>query len=205
MGPTATGGDRLPKELDGEARIGMDVVYALWREATKRTADPGIGIRFAATSTFEDYGVLGLAIMTCTTVREALSRVHRYQHLLSNSGRWDVKERGDVTHIAWHREGERALGHRVANETVLAELVAGFRQLLGEVSPLAIAFKHPGPADTSAHREFFGCPLRFRAESDEVLFPSVILSRSPRRGRRSWSSSTRPAARAPRICSRGQT
>ena len=170
----------LPAALDGEARIGMEPVYALWGEAAAQTSDPGIGVRFAASSSFEDFGILGLAMMTCTTAREALSRVHRYQHLLSTSGRWEIKERDGVTHVEWHRDGKRTLGHRLANETVLAELVAGCRQLLGTVDPLAVAFRHPSPADTSEHRLFFRCPLRWSAPSDEVLLPSEILSRSPR-------------------------
>src|SRR5262249_31782877 len=124
----------------------------------------------------------GLAVMTCTTMREAFSRVERYQHLLTTSGRWEVREARSVVRLLWNRSGKRSLGHRLANETVLAELVAGFRRLLGDVDPLLVHFRHTSPDDAEPHESFFRCPIRWSATFDAIDLPVEILARSPRTG-----------------------
>jgi AraC-like DNA-binding protein len=38
------------------------------------------------------------------------------------------------------------------------------------LSPLEVRFRHPAPADVTAHRAFFGAPVSFGCELDELAF-----------------------------------
>jgi AraC-like DNA-binding protein len=148
-------------------RISIKVVFDLWAEAVRATDDPGLPIAFGAASRLEDMGLFGLSLLNCGRVDQALERAVRFQSLMSDSGSWTIALDGDRVECTWHRAGARDLGHRAANETVLAEHVAFSRQLVTDTyQPLRVCFSHSAPKDTRAHRAFFRCPIEWDAESD---------------------------------------
>lgn len=74
--------------------------------------------------------------------------------------------------VRHHRDLERTLGVRAANEGALADFVAGIRQIHGaDVLPLRVGFRHPAPRDIRAHQAFFRCPIEFEAPYDEFELP----------------------------------
>ena len=121
------------------------------------------------------------AVMTAASGREALARVVRFVSLVTNhGGRWEMEETDEALHARWLRPGERSLGHRAANESVLAEFLHVSRQILGsELEALAVSFKHAAPSDTRVHAEHFGVSPKWQADEDELVLPKVILSRVP--------------------------
>jgi AraC-like DNA-binding protein len=82
--------------------------------------------------------------------------------------------------MRWCREGERTLGHRLANEAAIAELVHGMRQVLSDgFAPSRVMFRHAAPRRLDAHEGFFRCPIVFDANDDGFAFPADVLSRVP--------------------------
>jgi AraC-like DNA-binding protein len=83
--------------------------------------------------------------------------------------------------FVWDRPGERTLGHRVANEAVLAEVMSAVRQTLGtEVRATAVHFRHRPPSSTKAHEAYFGTRVAWEHEEDAIVLPRVLLSTRPR-------------------------
>lgn len=165
---------------DPERRILDRDVFALWASAARQLRDPALPLRFASSTRPEDFGVLGFAAMTAPNVREALARAFRFQRLVSDSGRWTLDDDGDLATIRWDRTGPRDLGHRLANETVIAELVSATRALVGELRPRAIWFRHPAPPGAGdAHQRFFGCRVQWEAEQDAWAIATTDLARVP--------------------------
>jgi Arabinose-binding domain of AraC transcription regulator, N-term len=83
--------------------------------------------------------------------------------------------------LVWEREGERTLGHRVANECALAEALHVGRQILGaRIAPLGVAFRHAAPASIAAHVAFFDVRPRFGASWEGLELPRELLDRVPR-------------------------
>jgi AraC-like DNA-binding protein len=173
---------------DPERRVPIEQVFALLAEVTRAVGDPAVPVRFAAARRVEDSGVLGYAAMTAPSARAAFQRVARYQRLISDSGAWRIDDagppgghpgRGARVRVAWVRPGARSLGHRLANETVLAEMVAGARQVLGDVAPVEVGFRHPAPPHWDAHRRFFAAPIAWGSTEDYLDLPAELLDRRP--------------------------
>jgi AraC-like DNA-binding protein len=163
--------------LDLERRVPIETIFELWAEVTRAVDDPGVPIAFAESLRIEDLGVLGFAALTAPTVRSAIERAARYQRLISDSGAWRIGDRvlGGSVRVSWDRSGPRTLGHRLANETVIAQMVAGSRQVLGTFAPSRIAFKHAAPRRTETHRRFFAAPIEWEAEEDLLEIPVDVL------------------------------
>lgn len=164
-----------------EAPLPVETIFALWESAMHRLRSDGLPIAVAQTFTLEDYPVLGFVVMTAATTRDALARVVRFHSIVSPAARWTVEESGEVVRLRWHREGPRTLGHRVANESALAEFVHATRQAVGaRVTPIATSFRHAAPADHCAHRAHFGSEIRWEAKVDELVFLRSMLDAVPR-------------------------
>ena len=171
-----------PDVLDSpEAPLSLEAIFGGWAAAMRALRDDGLPVLVARTFSIEHYSVLGFAIMTAASGREALARLVRFVSLVTNDGgRWEMEETAEALHARWLRTGERSLGHRVANESVLAEFLHVARQILGaDLHALAVTFKHRAPRDTRLHDEHFGVSPRWQAEADELVLPKAMLTAVP--------------------------
>ncbi|HET7544889.1 MAG TPA: AraC family transcriptional regulator ligand-binding domain-containing protein [Polyangiaceae bacterium] len=161
--------------------ISLEAVFGGWAAAMRALRDDGLPVQVARTFSIEHYSVLGFAVMTAATGREALARVVRFAELITNhGGRWQMQETAQALHVRWLRAGERTLGHRAANESVLAEFLHVARQVLSaDLNALSVSFEHAAPPDPRAHTEHFGVSPRWQAEADELVLPKTILSAVP--------------------------
>ncbi|HKO51522.1 MAG TPA: AraC family transcriptional regulator [Polyangiaceae bacterium] len=171
-----------PEALDTpEAPLPLSAIFGGWAAAMRALRDDGLPVHVARTFSIEHYSVLGFAVMTAASGREAIARVLRFTALLTDGGRWEMEETADALHARWLRTGERSLGHRAANESVLAEFVQLSRQILvGDLVPFAVSFRHAAPADTRSHTEHFGVSPRWQADADELVLPKSFLTAVPR-------------------------
>ncbi|WP_437812230.1 AraC family transcriptional regulator [Sorangium sp. So ce1078] len=168
---------------DADARIPVTSFDALWAHVVRTLDDPGVPIHVAARTRMEEMHVMGFAVMTSESAREALDRVDRYMVLLADTPRWETDYTTDpgAPFAEQHRSPRFTLGARVAVECSLAMHVRGFRQCAGvEFSPLRVTFRHAAPRDLAAHRDFFRCPLEFGAPRDGYAFPASLLEVVPR-------------------------
>jgi AraC-like DNA-binding protein len=167
--------------LHPEAPVPLSAVLNVWEAAMRLLHDDGFPVAVARTFTLDHYPVLGFAIMTAASGREAIARMVRFTSLVSTTGRWTTEERDEVLRVRWHREGARTLGQRVANESVLAELLQGLQQLFGaELHAWSVSFRHPAPRDVRAHKSHFGGNITWNAEEDGLSLPRSLLTRVPR-------------------------
>jgi AraC-like DNA-binding protein len=164
-----------------DAPLSLEAIFGGWAAAMRAVRDDGLPVHVARTFSIEHYSVLGFAIMTAASGREAILRVVRFSSLLTNQGgRWETEETADALHVRWRRAGPRSLGHRAANESVLAEFLHVARQILGaELNALAVSFSHPAPPDTRLHAEHFGVAPRWQAAADELVLPKAVLNAVP--------------------------
>jgi AraC-like DNA-binding protein len=172
----------LTREIlgDPEERVPVVTLYALWESLMRELDDPALPIDVARTHRVEDLHVMGFAVMTSATIREAVRRAIRYFTLLSDSGVWSLDEGDEAVRVRWYRGGELRLGLRLANEVALAVFAHVFRQLLGREVPIAATFRHAGPADIRAHRRFFDGGLEFAAGEDSLSLPRDTFDLVPR-------------------------
>ena len=173
----------LPVEAlrDPERQVPAEVIDALWEQVYEGTGDRGAALRTVYERRLEDFHVMGFAIMTSRTGREALERAARFTRLLTNGARWRLSERDDVGVISVERPGARTLGAAMSVECGMAEFLHSFRQSSNDdFVPCSVSFKHAAPTDTSAHRSFFRTRIAFGSDQDEFTFPKSLLDVRPK-------------------------
>lgn len=137
-----------------------DAYYDLLERATAAD-DSDLPFRYAGAIHVDDFGALGLALKTATTLRDALARMARYILVLSDTLEYELLDGSGGAALVLNRLGHRR-GAQLANECALAADVALLRQITdSDVMPVAVSFQHARPASTEHHRAFFGCPIRF--------------------------------------------
>lgn len=164
---------------DLDRQVPLRAVFEILAELARVVRDPRLPLTLAQGTRIDEMGVVGFAIMTAATGRAALLRTMRFQRLISAAGSWQLTERDGEARLSWQRALPLDLGHRLANEIVFAQIVCYARALLGAFSPIALSFRHPAPGPSPAHASFFGCPVHFGAERDEVILSSAVLDRVP--------------------------
>jgi AraC-like DNA-binding protein len=163
-----------------EAPVPVSAVFATWEAAMRALHDPALPIAYAKRFSVESYPVLGFAIMTAPTGHEVFARVLRFSSIVTTSGRLRPREEGDRLVVRWERDGARTLGHRVANEAVLAEVMTALRQTLGrEVRAEGVRFRHAAPSRTREHQTFFGARLSWEASEDALVLSRDVLDAVP--------------------------
>jgi AraC-like DNA-binding protein len=166
-------------QLGPNDRVPIECVFACFDTCMRHTRDPAFPMHVASTVTMEDYSVLGFALMTSPSARAAFARLERYSHIISDSGVWDIRETKEGVELQWIRAGRRTLGHRVANECSLAELVCGLRRAFGNISPKQVYFRHEAPAKVASHKTLFRAPIAWGAPRDSVVYGPELLALNP--------------------------
>jgi AraC-like DNA-binding protein len=172
-----------------EQPVPVSAVIATWAAAMRALGDPGFPMAYASAFSIESYPILGFAVLTAASGREAFARAIRYGAIVSRSGAWSMVESADALTLRWAREGERTLGMRVANEAVLAEMMSSARQALATgARAIAVRFRHPAPRDVRAHEAYFDAPVSWACEDDALVLPLSLLDAVPRHANRAMSS-----------------
>ncbi|MAY86179.1 MAG: AraC family transcriptional regulator [Pseudooceanicola sp.] len=135
-------------------------------------------LRTGASMRLDEYGALGLAFKAATTLGAAYARVERYARLWTSVVEYELRPATGGTHFILHRAGERRLGMRLSNEATLASAVSIARQVCPvRLAPVEVLVRHPAPRSVAAHEEYFGCPVRFGADLDAILYSNEALAR----------------------------
>ena len=176
----------LAGEMGAEAaeiRVPIDRVCELWAEAARELGDPLLPLEIGGAIRLEDLQLMGFAILTAPTGHAALAQALRYAPLITDSGRWSAEEDGERIMVRWIREGERWLGHRLANEAGIAQFVSCMRQLCGpRFAPAGVRFRHGAPTVQAAidgGRAYFGCSVAYGATDDAFWFERRALDVVP--------------------------
>lgn len=169
--------DLLPERLEErDARMPVDRVVALWEHVLRALDDPSVPVRVAESTTVEDHGVMGLAVLTSASGEDALARAIRYGKLFTEAGTWRTRASGEDVVITWASEMKPSLGARVASECALGEFVHAVRLVTGQpFTPARVSFAHPAPRDTTAHDRFFGGDILWGAATTSFRLPRAVI------------------------------
>lgn len=160
---------------DQDGRVPLVQLHALWEAAVR--AVPGMEAAAVAAERYSpgDYGLVGFVAMNSATLGEAIRHAVRYLGLWTDEPGIELQGDGTLT-IAYRSRFADRPGLRLATEATPAELLNGARVVTQQrITPLVVRFAHPAPRDTSAHREFFGCPLEFEAEDNAMRLDPADL------------------------------
>jgi AraC-like DNA-binding protein len=164
--------------LDAGQMIPAQRYYELLEKIAGQIDVTDLPVRTGASMRLDEYGALGLAFKAATTLGASFARVERYARLWTSVVEYELRPATGGTLFILHRAGERRLGMRLSNEATLVSAVAIARQVCpAPLAPVEVLVRHPAPRRVAAHEEWFGCPVRFGAERDAILFSDETLAR----------------------------
>lgn len=160
-------------------RIPVAQMTRLWDAAVVETGDRTFGLAVAEQVNLTTFHALSVAAMASEDVGRATEVVCQYASMVSDGI--------DMRQIQSSRETGLVLGFRPGYprfadpcvEAVFATLVRICREILPDVSPSRVNFRHRTPLDPGVYRQFFGCPVAFGADEDALYTPRSRLPDGP--------------------------
>ncbi len=122
------------------------------------------------------FHVLGYAMMSSNTLKDALERIARYKRVLSNACRLDILEEKDDLifnmEVFSYPETKRKVLSEPAVETFIGTIVQFARELVGQdLAPKKVCLSYPKPEyETQYLNDFFQCEVEFNTESCQAVF-----------------------------------
>jgi AraC-like DNA-binding protein len=170
----------LPADLFDDPENVM--TYATFGRLLARCAELSgcghFGLRAGGRSGLAWLGRIGFVARNSPTVRVALQSVTAYLHHCDTGGEAVLRADGQEASLAYLISGPDPEGadHIADNSAALAVNI--LRELCGpEWRPSEVALAHRRPVDPAPYARLFGCPVRFGAEENAVVFAARWLDR----------------------------
>jgi AraC-like DNA-binding protein len=162
-------GFREAELRDPDARVPIAKLRRLWAVIAQRVPDPAVGLLIAENRALRDLGLVAYTMRLARTLGEGLHRVARYSQIVAEDLVVAVRRREDRAEL----ELQRAFLYDPVRPPVdfrLFALLSGCRVVTQrELTPVEARFPYSAPADLSAHRRLFRCPLLFDQKAPVVV------------------------------------
>lgn len=153
-----------------DLRLPASSVGELLELAAQRANEPGFGLRMAASRRLSNLGPLGLLMRDQPTLRHALETSVTYMHTHAEALSVSLVESGDLVIIRVEILLEGGAPTPQAIEMGMCTLFRVLQIFLGERwEPRLVAFRHPAPSKTQAHRSLFGGHIAFGQEFNDIV------------------------------------
>lgn len=137
-----------------------------------------LGLQVGASWRLSDFGVISLLLQHQPTLRQTLSELKRYRHLLSDSVMVDTAEYPNVAVLQLTLVTGRTHPGRQRMELAIGALLSLCRHQLGpQWTPRRVHFTHTAPASLQEHHRAFGPSLEFGSEFDGLVLGKDELDR----------------------------
>ena len=157
-------------------RISYAAVIGLIERAATTLDDASYGLRLGAAYEARDGGMLGFLMLNSPTLLDALGNAQRYFRVLGEGEDLEVERTGPHVTLRF-RETDKALrGLRHNSEYIAAILVRACRDMTRKrISPVRAEFMHGRPNPKVAYAEYLGCPVKFHAEWDALVYDTEAM------------------------------
>ena len=162
--------------VDPEARVPQSSFDRVWTIAAARTGDPCIGLHAGENVHPRAVNVFGYLALSSATLGEGLTRVARYQRLVSGRAFLEVHEDAGVTRVELAPE-EPDPEARVVRGEYTAMLIAAFIGWVADqpVAPLETNFAHAPRCSVDDYARALRCPVKFNAARSELVLARSSL------------------------------
>jgi len=162
---------------DPDKRIPFAQLVGLYEKAAELSGDKDFGLHIGETIDPKVFDIVGYSALNSPTLGEAFARVSRYHSIWTDGAVFQVEESEPTSVLVYRYVDESILQHRHDSEMTFAGVVTLCRVVADpNWTPNLIEFQHRQPPDISEHIRLFGCPIRFEAPVDKLVFESDSLS-----------------------------
>lgn len=157
------------QEHPDASRVPLAVQDRIWEEFCLASADPLIGLRLGLDTQPGNLDIVGLLLMSCDDLAEALEMLVDYQQIIGEGGEFFL-ERGETV---WRLRYESHFPCRARErvEAVFGTLLHLGRWISGNAfAPGSISFQHRAAAPLENYRELLGADVDFEARDNAINF-----------------------------------
>lgn len=183
----------VAEPVDGSDRLlfNTEQLFALWTAVRASSSNPSLGLDIGTEQRVERYDPVAMAGLYARSFGDALARLARYKRLTcpeeitvtrggADGGPDGGKSgsRNDV-HVRFGFPLATADEPPIFVDTCFAWIMTIARRGLGEpLSPRRVELmQNAHPADPGLHERYFGCPVRYGASHNALIFDAADLDR----------------------------
>ena len=171
--------DKLLKEVglgkadlsNPENRLPQTAAFHMMERAAGLTGDASYGLRLGASINPRDRGLLGFIALNSPTLIDAMTNIQRFYKVGREGHDCEIERFGPQVAFRFRIADPALRGLRHTSEYLAATVVRGCRDLTWQsISPVRAEFIHDEPDDRVEYFKFLGCPVKFGAEWDAVIY-----------------------------------
>lgn len=166
----------IPAQAVAWERWPIDFITRLWHAAERGSGDSGFGLKTGARISPSSIHVIGFALQSAATLREAIGVLQKFQSLISDGGRFQMLENDTDTWLVYHpRQGQLAFSpHQI--EAVLAAVITLGGWVKGAaIRPRRVQFSESRLGPLTGYRDAFGCAVEFEQAFSGMLLENAVL------------------------------
>lgn len=155
--------EALRARMEGLQRVPIHWQDELWEALCEASGDPLVGLQLGLQIQVGHLDSLGMLLVTCDTLGEALEELMEYTPVISDGGEFRLRRETDLVFVEYRprfqvRQAERA-------EAAMGSLLnlTGWATG-GRFQPAGIWLRHRPLAAPERYAELTGCPVHFQAE-----------------------------------------
>ena len=159
-----------------DGRISYAAFMRLIERAAVMLAEPAYGLKLGASHDVRDNGLLGFIAANSPTLGDALANVERYISVTNEGTDAALELAGPVGVLRFRDANPTLRALRQNSERLSALFVKGTRELTrSKATPIRVEFVHTEPDERIDYEGILGCPVRFQAEWDAIIFSEETL------------------------------
>jgi len=156
---------------DPEARLPYASVFGLIERAATLVGDHSFGLRLGASRDTRERGLLGFLILNSPTLMDAITNLKRYVRVAGESEDFEIEHSNAQVALRFRPIDQAMHGLRHNSDYIAATVVRACRDITRRhISPIRAEFIHGQPNAKVAYPEFLGCPVKFKAQWDALVF-----------------------------------
>jgi AraC-like DNA-binding protein len=161
---------------DPDSRVSYAGVIRLMERAAALLGEPGFGLRLGASQDISDGGILGFVMLNSATLLDSMRHLQRYFLVIGDGEDIEVDPVGPHVKLLFRERDPALRGLRQNSEYFAALIVRACRDMTRRrISPVRAEFMHSRPSARIDYEAHLGCPVRFRADWDAVVFEPATM------------------------------
>ncbi len=158
--------------------------YAFYRNVLRLRKSPAVGLQLGELFGFETYGLLGYAMLSSTTVSEAIQTAADFAPLTFSHFKINKVERDGLSGVAYSQQKKIPNDLlQVYSDRDVSAALTGLRSIINDgVSLAMVCLAHSDCSDRRSYENFFNCEVKFGCHRNELLIEKKHAERPlPRR------------------------
>lgn len=161
---------------DPDTRVKVTSMLKLWRAAIEILDDPLLGLHVARSIRVTNLGLVGYTMMYSRNLLDALSRLSRFERIISEAVRFRLIKAGSTYVAVWQAHPSLA-ALRHPTECGVAAVISIAREITGtDLVPARVELSSARPDSPGKYRSELRCAVKFDSPVNSITFSKQQMS-----------------------------